>query len=71
MRDEVLRLPDVQRQLGLSRSAIYSRIATGDFPKQISLGKGARAIGFLRSEVDGWLARQVKRSRQRGHQNRD
>jgi prophage regulatory protein len=61
MTEAILRLPDVARRIGLSRSSIYSRIAEGDFPKPIQLGAGARAIGFLESEVADWLAAQAER----------
>jgi prophage regulatory protein len=50
----VLRLPAVQARVGLSRSSIYLRIARNEFPKPISLG--ARAIGFLESEISSWIA---------------
>lgn len=57
----ILRLPDVQARTGLSRSTIYLRLATGEFPQPVSLG--ARSIGFLESEVDGWIAERVRLSR--------
>ena len=59
----ILRLNDVMRRIGLSRSTIYQRITEGTFPKPISLGD--RAIGWLESEVDGWLHRQIEASRGR------
>ena len=34
----ILKLPDVKRSTGLSRSTIYLRIAQGTFPKPVSLG---------------------------------
>ncbi len=64
MTESILRLPQVRTRTGLSRSTIYARIATGEFPKSIVLG--ARAVGWLQSEVDQWLARQIERSRTRG-----
>ncbi len=57
----ILRLPTVKVRTGLSRSSIYQRIAEGSFPKQVSLG--ARAIGWLESEVDAWLASRIQISR--------
>ena len=51
--DSVLRLPQVKARVGLSRSSIYLRISNGEFPKPISLG--ARAVGWLESEIDAWL----------------
>ena len=63
MATEILRLPAVKARTGLSRSTIYARIREGggDFPKPVNLGK--RAVGWLASEVDDWLAAQVERSR--------
>ena len=57
----IVRLPTVLARTGLSRSTIYQRIADGTFPKQISLG--ARAVGWIESEISDWLSRQVEQSR--------
>ena len=57
----VLRLPVVKARTGLSRSTIYLRISEGAFPKPINLG--ARAEGWLESEIEDWLTQQIKQSR--------
>jgi prophage regulatory protein len=44
MMHAILRLPDVKRSTGLSRSTIYLRITQGAFPKPVSLG-GRRLAG--------------------------
>jgi len=49
----ILRLPDVIKVTGLSRSAIYDQIAAGRFPKQIKLT--SRSSGWVESEVLSWL----------------
>ena len=61
MAHHILRLPTVKTRTGLSRSTIYLRVAEGRFPKPISLG--ARAVGWLDSEIDAWLANQIELSR--------
>jgi len=61
MRNFILRLPAVKMRTGLSRSSIYLRIAQGTFPAPVSLG--ARAVGWVESEVEDWLARQIAGSR--------
>jgi prophage regulatory protein len=61
MTDKILRLPAVKEMTGLSRSSVYGKIGTGDFPKPISLG--ARAVGWLESEIDGWIERKVAAAR--------
>jgi prophage regulatory protein len=62
MSDSILRLPAVKARTGLSRSTIYQRVANRTFPRPVNLG-GARAVGWLASEVDAWLSAQVERSR--------
>lgn len=57
----VLRLPQVRARVGLSRSSLYARIAAGEFPKSIALGK--RAVGWVEADIDAWLALQIARSR--------
>jgi prophage regulatory protein len=61
----ILRLPQVKSQTGLSRSTIYLRIAKGDFPKQIDLG-GGRAVGWLADDVDNWIKQRLAESRMKG-----
>ena len=41
-------------RVGLKRASIYQHMAAGSFPKQIALG--IRAVGWLESEIDAWLA---------------
>lgn len=53
----ILRLPEVMARVGICRASIYLRIADGSFPKQISLG--ARAVGWLESDIDAWLAARI------------
>jgi prophage regulatory protein len=57
----ILRLPDVKRSTGLSRSTIYLRISQGTFPKPVSLG--GRAVGWLEAEIQQWLQRRIEASR--------
>ena len=57
----ILRLPQVLARTGLSRSTIYAKVSTGEFPEPISLG--ARAVGWLADEVEAWLVARVEASR--------
>ena len=59
----VLRLETVQRILALSRSAIYARMAAGDFPQALQLGP--RAIGWLQSDIDLWLISRLRDNRKK------
>lgn len=58
----ILRLPEVKRSTGLSRSTIYFRITQGTFPRPVSLG--GRAVGWLEAEIQDWLQRRIDASRQ-------
>ncbi|MCC5888646.1 MAG: AlpA family transcriptional regulator [Gammaproteobacteria bacterium] len=49
----IMRLRSVMGMTGLARSTIYKYIAKGIFPAPIPLG--ARAVGWLESEVEGWI----------------
>ena len=59
--DAILRLPVVISRTGLSRSSIYAKMRIGEFPKSISIG--IRAIGWMESEIQQWIADRVKASR--------
>ncbi len=56
-----LRLPEVLARTGLSRSTIYVRLEQGRFPQPISLG--ARAVGWIETEVDEWMRERIAASR--------
>lgn len=47
----ILRLRDVTKATGLSRSSVYLRVSQGTFPHPVKLG-GARAVGWPESDVD-------------------
>ena len=47
---KIIRKPAVTNKTGFSKSTLYNRIKDGSFPPPISLG--ARAVGFIASEVD-------------------
>jgi len=57
----ILRRKEVQARTGLARSTIYHYIKTGTFPRPVPLG--ARAVGWLESEVCDWIAERVRIAR--------
>jgi len=57
----LIRRRHVERRTGLSRTSIYRLISEGQFPKPVSLG--IRAVGWVESEIDAWLAARVADSR--------
>lgn len=56
--DSILRLPEVMKRTGLSRSTIYVYIEKGLFPKPIKIG--LRAVGWYASEVNQWILSRSK-----------
>jgi prophage regulatory protein len=54
----ILRLSEVLRRTGFSRSTLYNRISKNEFPHQISLG--GRAIGWLEREVSDWIGQRIR-----------
>ena len=61
----ILRIRAVSARTGLSRSSIYLKIKEGTFPRPISLG--ARAVGFLSTDIDYWLSERIEKSRKHQH----
>ena len=50
---KILRCHAVMEKTGLSRSTIYLKVSTGDFPQSITLG--ANSVGWLEDEVNEWI----------------
>lgn len=57
MQKRILRLPEVKNRTGLSRSTIYSFVAKGIFPRNLSLGP--RSVGWLESDIQQWIEERV------------
>jgi prophage regulatory protein len=58
----VIRLPEVQKRVSLSRSSIYAAVANCSFPAPIKLGstEKARAVGWIAEEIDQYIADRIK-----------
>ena len=56
----IIRLPEVLRLTGLSRSWIYSAQASGRFPSALQLGP--RAVGWKTSDVEAWISSRERTS---------
>ena len=54
----ILRRRQVEQRTGLARSTLYQYMQDGMFPKPVRLGP--RAVGWLASDVDAWIASRVK-----------
>jgi prophage regulatory protein len=57
----ILRLKHVKARTGLARSTIYQYVKDGAFPKPVQLGP--RAVGWIESEVSGWICARVRITR--------
>ncbi len=53
----MLKLREVQKITGLSRSSIYAYIDKGIFPAQVKLGE--RCVAWVDSEVEEWVLSKV------------
>ena len=50
----ILRRPEVERLVGVSRATLYKWLRSGVFPAPVRLGP--RAVGWRRPDVERWLA---------------
>lgn len=62
--EALLRLPEVKRLVGLSRSEIYRRMRLGEFPESVSLG--ARAVAWPLSSIQEFVGGRIRASRSCG-----
>lgn len=61
MSQSLIRIPEVQRRTGYSKAWIYRLIGEGKFPASVKIG--TRAIAFVESEIDEWVAKRIAESR--------
>lgn len=66
MTTQFIRMPNVQRLTGLSRSSIYNRISDSaygdpDFPRSIPLSPSGRgAVAWDIAEIECWMAKKAE-----------
>ena len=54
---DIVRIEEVTEITGLSRTSIWRRVKTGEFPNPLRLGgSNTRAVGWRRSDIDNWIA---------------
>lgn len=53
----LLPLAEVMDRVGLRKTAIYERIARGEFPAPVQLGTTVR---WVESEVDDWIEARIQ-----------
>ncbi|WP_426576595.1 helix-turn-helix transcriptional regulator [Xenorhabdus stockiae] len=59
-KENLIRLPEVQRRTGYGKAWLYKLIQAGQFPKQVKIG--TRSVVFIESEVDAWIAQRIAES---------
>lgn len=57
MSESLMRLPAVVAKTGLSRSALYMKVADGEFPKPVHIGK--RAVAWPESVIQNWIRERI------------
>lgn len=57
--DRLLTMREVEQAVGLSRSAIYDRIAAGRFPQPVKIG--SKSSRWVSSDIQSWIDRLPRR----------
>ena len=58
--ERLLRVPEVSRITGLSRTMLYNGMKNGSFPKPIKLGD--RVVAWPSSKVQAWVHETIARA---------
>ena len=53
----LLRMPEIVRRTGLSRSTVYRMVERGEFPGPVQLT--SRTVAWASCDVDGWIKRRI------------
>lgn len=53
----LIKMTEVVKKTGMSRSTVYSLISHGLFPQQVSLGP--RSVAFVEAEIDFWIRNKI------------
>lgn len=57
----IIRMKDVTKKVSLSRSTIYQKIKSGEFPLPFPIGTAnSRSRGWLEATIDAWVIDQSK-----------
>lgn len=60
--ERLIRITEVEDTVGLTKGAIYGRIRRGEFPSPVRVGD--RAVRWLESEIQSWIADRVREAEQ-------
>ncbi|MFK2876948.1 helix-turn-helix transcriptional regulator [Rhodanobacter hydrolyticus] len=64
MSETLLPRREVERRVGLGRSAIYARMARGTFPKPVH-DTETETVWWVESEINAWVQARIDASRKR------
>ena len=54
--DRMMRIPEVAEVTGLSKTTIWRRVKSGDFPAPLRLGSlTTRSVGWREGDVEKWI----------------
>ncbi|MFM9890729.1 MAG: helix-turn-helix transcriptional regulator [Rickettsiales bacterium] len=59
--NKVLRLPEVVKRTGLSKSSVYKLIKEGKFPKQMEISQRCR--GWDEDEIQDWILARLSKKK--------
>lgn len=65
MSDRLLSMSAVLERVCMSKTSLYRRINSGEFPKPVGIAR--YKIAFVESEVEEWIAARVKERDQAEH----
>ena len=55
----LVRIPSVKEQTGLSKSYIYQLCKEGKFPKAVPLVPGGTSVAWVESEIQEWIDQRI------------
>ena len=64
--ENILRMSDVVRRTGISKSQVHNMMNDGRFPKSFPLVPGGRAVGWYESVIDEWIRERNQRKQNDG-----
>lgn len=59
--ENILRMSDIVRRTGISKSQIHNMMNDGRFPRSFPLVPGGRAVGWYESAIDEWIRERNQR----------
>ncbi len=60
-KERFIKIDEVERQTALSEATIYRKMKNREFPESVSIGANSKV--WLESEVQDWIAEQVRKHR--------